>query len=398
MRYYLPPLIAIVLLAACAAPLRQAQGTLQLRGGRPERSAAKLKDARRSVQGAATPPTLAWQYTAALPFTARAAAGGGLVVIAPGGETIVALAAADGAILWEYKGKVHPRSLVVGDGLIFAGTPGGGLIALDAASGELRWQTALVGDAVYPPALRAGRLYAATSFVGPGLEPRPGKHGWLYAIQAADGQTLWARETNAYLLVTPAVDEMLLIAGGSFRGAETDEGGHMRLVALAPDDGRELWQYDSEDGLLKSLAFDEARVYYLAYRDTLFALDRADGQPLWNYDTENWSPGFAFADGTLYFGSDNAFVHAVAGADGSQLWRVHLEGVFNAPRAEPLIDGGRLYFQSNDESIYALDRATGQIVWQTPPQVRSRVGLALADGLLYLVGTDNTLYAYALTP
>ncbi len=372
MRFYLSILIAALLLAACAAP--------------PTAPPAL--------------PTLAWQYTAARPLTARAAAGGGLVVVAPGGETVVALDAADGAIRWEYKGKVHPRSLAVGDGLIFAGTPGGGLIALDAASGELRWQTALIGDLVYPPALWGGRLYAATSFVGPGLEPRPEEHGWLYALQAADGQTLWARETNAYLLVTPVVDETLLIAGGSFRGAETDEGGHARLYALAPDDGRELWHYDSEDGLIKSLAVDEGRVYYLAYRDTLFALDRATGQQLWNYDTENWSPGFAFADGTLYFGSDNAFVHAVAGADGSQRWRVHLEGVFNAPRAEPLIDGDRLYFQSNDESIYALDRATGQIVWQTPPQVRSRVGLALAEGArsVFLVGTDNTLYAYALTP
>lgn len=371
-RNHILPLIATlcVLLAACAAP----------------------------PAASPTPPTLAWQYTAAQPLTARAAAGGGLVVVAPGGETVVALAAADGAVLWEYKGKVHPRSLVVGDGLIFAGMPGGGLIALDAASGELRWQTALAGDAVYPPALRGNALYLGTSFVGPGLTPQPDKHGWLYALRAADGETIWARETNAYLLVTPVVDETLLIAGGSFRGAETDEGGHTRLYALAPDDGRELWHYDSEDGLLKSLAFDETRVYYLAYRDTLFALDRVDGKPQWEYDTENWSPGFAFADGTLYFGSDNAFVHAVAGADGSQRWRVHLEGVFNAPRAEPLIDGGRLYFQSNDESIYALDRETGQILWQTPPQARSRVGLALAEGILYLVGIDDTLYAYTLTP
>ena len=117
-------------------------------------------------------------------------------------------------------------------------------------------------------------------------------------------------------------------------------------------------------------------------------------------DPRTWQGASVGTFATLYFGSDNAFVHAVAGADGSQLWRVHLEGVFNAPRAGPLIDGGRLYFQSNDESIYALDRATGQIVWQTPPQVRSRVGLALADDVLYLVGTlpRDTLYAYSLTP
>ena len=56
----------------------------------------------------------------------------------------------------------------------------------------------------------------------------------------------------------------------------------------------------------------------------------------------------------------------------------------------------RVYFQGNDNGLYALDRATGQLVWQTAPQPRSRVAVAVEDGRLYLAGQDGTLYAYGV--
>ncbi len=347
-----------------------------------------------SLPGVAPLP-LAWRYAADRPLAASVAAGQGLVFLAPGGETVVALDGAGGWERWRYPGPVHPRSLVVGGELLLAGAPGGRLLALEAATGALRWGVTLTGEVVYPPTPAGGRVYVGTSFVGPGLEPQPERRGWLYALDLADGRVLWARETVAYLLASPVVGQDRLLAGGSFLGGATEEGGHLRLMALAPEDGRVLWQRDSEDGLLKSLALDESRAYYLAYRDVLYALDLSSGDLLWKYNTENWSPGFALAGGVLYFGSDNGFVHAVRGEDGARLWRVHLEGVFNAPRSRPLVEGERLYFQSNDQALYALDRATGAILWRTPPQPRSRVGLTLGEGRLYLVGVDNAVYAYA---
>lgn len=342
-------------------------------------------------------PEVAWHYAAGQPLTARVAAGQGLVLVAPGGAALVALAAADGQERWRYDGPVHPGSVLVTAERVFAGAPGGRLVALDTATGAVLWETALTGELIYPPALSAGALYLGTSFVGPGLTPQPERAGRLYAFRAADGAPRWELETGCYLLATPAVDGDLVVAGGSFPGPAVDEGGHLRLLALRPADGQTVWRRDSTHGLLKSLVLDAQRVYYLAYWDQVFALDRATGDPQWTYDTENWSPGLTLADGRLYFGSDNAFVHALDAA-GERLWRIPLDGTFNAPRGAPLLAGDQLYFQGADRALYALDQATGALIWQTPPQAFSRVNLTLADGWLYLTGFDNVVYAYRVGP
>ena len=58
------------------------------------------------------------------------------------------------------------------------------------------------------------------------------------------------------------------------------------------------------------------------------------------------------------------------------------------------VDGDYVYFQGNDNQLYALDRHNGEIRWVTDPQPRSRTAVAVGDGRLYLSGQDGLLYAY----
>ncbi|MEZ4512566.1 MAG: c-type cytochrome domain-containing protein [Chloroflexota bacterium] len=172
-----------------------------------------------------------------------------------------------------------------------------------------------------------------------------------------------------------------------------NEGGHLRLHLLTSD-GTLLWAVDTIDGFLKSVALDDKQLYYLAYTDMVYGLSLTDGAEVWHYPTENWSPGFTMSDGTLYFGSDNARVHAVAAEEGTAVWQTPLEGIFNAPRSEPNIVGDYLYFQSNDNRLYGLNRLSGAIVWQSEPQPRSRIPLTVAGSQLYLATQDGVLLAY----
>ncbi|MGB3714672.1 MAG: PQQ-binding-like beta-propeller repeat protein, partial [Candidatus Promineifilaceae bacterium] len=141
---------------------------------------------------------------------------------------------------------------------------------------------------------------------------------------------------------------------------------------------------------------DGNQLFYLAYSDVVIGLDAATGEDSWRYPTENWSPGFIYADDRLFFGSDNAFVHAVKSDSGSADWRVHLEGIFNAPRGRPALSADCLLFQSNDNRLYCIHREDGSLIWQTEPQHRSRVALAAGGGQLFLTRHDGWLYAYEI--
>ncbi len=342
-----------------------------------------------------TPPTLQWQYLVGDGAAAPALAAGGVVVVASD-TAVTGLNPASGEMMWQVKpnGGVWPRSLAGNGEMIVVGVPGG-LLALNAADGRTLWQTKTEGEVLWPPLVMDTAVYAGTAFVGPGIEAQPDKQAWFYTLDAASGGILWSQETAAYTLTTPAANAETVVVGGSYLSdKEIEEGGHLRFYALARQDGAPQWTTDREEGFLKSLAVDGDRLYFLAYADVLFGLNMDDGQEVWRYSTENWSPGFTFADGTLYMGSDNAFVHAIDGRNGTAVWRIHQEGIFNAPRSEPALGDGRLFFQSNDNRFYSLDAANGAIFWQTDPQPRSRVAPTLAYGRLYLLGQDGILYAY----
>ncbi|MBK8986765.1 MAG: PQQ-binding-like beta-propeller repeat protein [Chloroflexi bacterium] len=331
--------------------------------------------------GLASPPVLAGGY-----------------VVATTAAAVIALDPHSGAEQWRFApdGGVWSRSLAASEDIIFVGAPGR-VLALNAANGQIRWQQPVVGEMLWPPLVDDGRLFAGTAFVGPGVTPNAAGRAWLYALDAASGQVEWAQETAVYTLITPAANEATLFVGGSQLGQEkVPEGGHIRLHAFDKQTGRLIWTVERQDGFLKSLAVDGSRLFFLAYTDVVFGLAAADGSELWRYPTENWSPGFRLADGRLYLGSDNAFVHAVEVAGGTAVWRTHLEGVFNAPRSTPAADQDALFFQSNDNRLYCLELLTGQMRWQTEPQPRSRVALVVGNGRLFLTGEDENLYSYVL--
>jgi outer membrane protein assembly factor BamB len=71
-----------------------------------------------------------------------------------------------------------------------------------------------------------------------------------------------------------------------------------------------------------------------------------------------------------------------------------LKDTFNSLRGHPAAIGDYVYFQGNDNQLYALDRHSGEIRWLTDPQPRSRTAVAVGDGQLYLSGQDGLLYAY----
>ncbi len=310
---------------------------------------------------------------------------------------VVALNPATGNIVWEVTlpNGVWSRSLAANETAVIVGSPGQ-MVALNPVDGAILWQLPLVGDLLWQPLLTNGMVFAGTAFVGPGVTPDPDGRAWVYAVEIASGTMVWSWETAVYTLTTPASNGSQLFVGGSFLQPDSDveEGGFLRLHAFDQNTGELQWETERQDGFIKSLAADENTVFLLAYTDMLYGLNGRSGDVRWQYPTENWSPGFSWQDGVLYLGSDNAFVHAVDGGTGMAVWRTQLEGVFNAPRAELTLDATTAYFQGNDNQLYALDLASGELLWQTTPQPRSRVPLTLGQDWLFLVDQEGTLTAY----
>jgi outer membrane protein assembly factor BamB len=178
---------------------------------------------------------------------------------------------------------------------------------------------------------------------------------------------------------------------------------------------------------------------------SVYALDRSTGKPAWTYDTAEDGPRAQFhgeailAGGTLVLPSDAApssNLYAFDAATGEVRWRMDLEGGVPAtpvlvghsviatsaagkvvridlesgkaawtavpagerpavPRiAAPAADAKRVYFASNDARLFALDAASGAVVWKKDLAARINSSLVLHAGALWGGAADGHLYAF----
>lgn len=238
----------------------------------------------------------------------------------------------------------------------------GGVQAFRASDGERLWRGPL--DTYAPENLVSDgeRVYAAEAVVT--------------AYEAATGRVVWQRRPDANAsLGRAALHEGVLYFGTSSH----------RVHALDAATGAPRWTTDvgpewEHMAVVRGVAVSGDTVYaaveqwraangYVA-SGWIVALDRSTGAVLWRYrsgsgddrDVFGSSPAVA---GRLVLVSDvssNAVV-AVDRFTGQEAWRFRgLPGYVGFQEA-PLVRGERVYAASGDTRAYALELATGRLVW-----------------------------------
>jgi outer membrane protein assembly factor BamB len=77
-------------------------------------------------------------------------------------------------------------------------------------------------------------------------------------------------------------------------------------------------------------------------------------------------------------------------ADGTTLWDQSLDG--NATDGAPAVADGRIFLADNQDSLHAIDLATGESLWSV--EFAGETTPVVADGVVYAVEARNTLMAF----
>lgn len=196
------------------------------------------------------------------------------------------------------------------------------------------------------PALSGGVLYVGST------------NGRFYAIEMANGRVLWRFDADTPIEAPPAVAEDRVCFGSS--------DGIMRCF---DHEGKPLWEFRARSEILSSPVIRDGRVYFSSSDDRVYGLDAATGEKVWSYNRSVFrtvSPRIyaspAYYEGRLYhFFSDGTLVCLSAG-DGKELWEKRVVKDFDssAPtRRTPLVHDGVVYTIDEENSVLALDYATG---------------------------------------
>ncbi|MCX8086035.1 MAG: PQQ-like beta-propeller repeat protein [Rhodocyclaceae bacterium] len=364
----------------------------------------QVKFSRRRWLGLAGGALLAW----ALPAPARAATA--LVPLArwPTGEARLAPVAAEA-------GRAY-----------FAGATSLGLIDPQAVAPLWQRPHGLPGGAVFRPRLMSDRLVCAGLRALAAFHAGEGEPLWRYTAKAqigapalgadlvcfGDGHELVALELatggerwrfaalkDTEIHYAPAVAEDLVYVGP----------GDGRLYALEASSGRLVWRLDrmAEWQYLRQLHLSGDLLIAGSYKEKLYGLERATGRQRWAFPAGNFINSQHVAAGRVHFWSPTGWLYALEAASGRLLWRHRTTdytgraGNWAALHAELVTSKGWLFALDLSGTLHRLEAATGGGLTSHPLGEGLHPFVAPLDGRRFFVANaagELLLYALDVMP
>ncbi len=144
----------------------------------------------------------------------------------------------------------------------------------------------------------------------------------------------------------------------------------------------------------------DAETAYVASNQAVYAVDLATGAERWRFPSEPnraialYAPPLITDDGLIILGGFDKVVHAIHASDGSPAWtfaQAKDRFVGGASQAGDLI-----LVPSSDHTLYALQRASGALVWSFETGAPLWAAPLVDGEAVYLPSQDHTLYALDL--
>lgn len=147
---------------------------------------------------------------------------------------------------------------------------------------------------------------------------------------------------------------------------------------------------------------EHRRVFVGSSDRGLYALRAETAETLWRFETlgaVQCEPLYEPNDDAVYFGSNDGALYKVAASDGRLVWRF----MTNAEVARrPVVDNGVVYVVNANDTLIAIDAATGKMRWnqhRTPAfgmEIAGYAGPTIANGKVYTAFSDGVVLAYSL--
>jgi len=171
----------------------------------------------------------------------------------------------------------------------------------------------------------------------------------------------------------------------------------------------ERHKYDFDEAFHVAVA--SGRLYFgSSANHRLYCLDTATGHVRWTFCAGGpirFAP--TVADGKVYFGADDSVVYCLDAETGRAIWQLHAGAdrsmllangkmISRWPiRTGVLVDDGVAYFgagiiPANDTVLYAVDAATGKLIWRNDAWSYARSGWGSASPQGYMLASERFLF------
>lgn len=135
-------------------------------------------------------------------------------------------------------------------------------------------------------------------------------------------------------------------------------------------------------------------IYIGGYNGKVFAYDAGTLQERWEYPIDSFLKpivsSITIAGNNLYFGDLDGYLYALDIATGQLIWKFQTGGEIWSTAA---VDNGKVFISSFDKNIYAVDVNTGKEVWHYSTGATNVAPLVTFNNVVYVGSLDKYLYA-----
>ncbi|MBP7733526.1 MAG: PQQ-binding-like beta-propeller repeat protein [Caldisericia bacterium] len=264
-------------------------------------------------------------------------------------------------------------TLAANESMVFFGTGQGNLYAYDLFGDIKMWGFKTGKNISAPPDTQAGDIIGNGLIIG-GPKVVGDKiyfgsfDGKIYCLKAKDGKEIWNFPTKSKIYASPAIADNKLYFS-NFGG---------QIICLSADSGKEIWTTALPKGTLGSPIVFGSRLWVGCKNSKLYCLNTNNGKILWDYQAPDNDFGIEscpIIDEKYVYGTTAGGVtFALDRKTGEQLWQSQTSKT--SLLADPLIVRDYLICADKDGVLYIIDKKTGKDLDKYYTNTVSTVGSA----------------------
>ena len=321
----------------------------------------------------------AWTYKTAGAVLSSPIIVDGVVYVGSEDKHLHAIDAKTGKQKWKLVTEtLIDASPIYDNGIVYIGTDGGILLAVDAETGKPKWQFKTEG--------RIAGEAAVTTRKGQKVVIVGSHDGQLYCINAETGKQVWAYETGDYVNCGIVLDDNTIVLGG----CDT----MMHLIDL--NTGKGTAQIELGGEVAGTPALSKGHAYIGHMQGEVLAIDLKQKKIAWRFRDRDFpfigSP--ALVGDTLLIGSKGRRIYAVNRKTGEKLWDARTRG---GVEGAPVIANGRAIFGSAGGRLSIIEMKDGSTVWQQDLGGAINTSPAVTNELIVVGSEDGSIYAFSPT-
>jgi outer membrane protein assembly factor BamB len=304
---------------------------------------------------------------------------------------VSAYAAESGKRLWQVQVRQPIEAATgYGEGLVLVGTKNGTVVALQKEDGKQVWVNRASSEILMPPRVESGVVLVQTI------------DGKLTGMSAQDGKVLWVIERTVPALSLRGTSRPTPVANAVLTGFANG-----RLLAADVQSGRVLWEVPiveprGRNEIERLVDIDAPPVvngkvvYAAAYQGRVVAINLESGQFLWSKELSTYSA--MDSDAThLYVNDAKGDVYALDLATGAVVWKQ--EQLHGRTPSPPIAVGRYVVVGDFEGYVHWLNKEDGTIVARYRMSSHPILAQAVAgETAVYFLDQDADLVALRAEP